>query len=209
MNYFLLVITAAPPRTAPTASKTKIGLPVAGIVWLAVALVVLPEVTFSPAALPTASEVAFVALAVALYAQILDQGTPIDSIMDYNETGTITLADAVAMVNIILGELQNTRIFNGKFEINSSDLKNCIRLSKDGQTIVSMGLGGINTAYLSAKNISCGNVDNTNNGFIGTTIRSSDGAIIIDNGDNRTTIEANKITLDDGNGHTKVITATS
>ena len=56
MVYFLLVITAAPPRTAPTASKTKIGLPVAGIVWLAVALVALPEVTFSPAALPTASD---------------------------------------------------------------------------------------------------------------------------------------------------------
>ena len=151
-----------------------------------------------------------VVLAIALYTGILDQGTPIDSIMDYNETGTITLADAVAMVQIILGQMQNTRIFNGKFEINSNDLKNCLKISKDGQTIVSMGLGGINTAFISAKNVSCGHVEVQNNSFVGTTIRSSDGAIIVDDGNgNITTIEAGKITLEDENGHTKVITATS
>lgn len=152
-----------------------------------------------------------VALVAALYLGMLDQGTPIDSIMDYTNEGSITPFDAVNMINIINGRQENTRIFNGKFEINSSDLKNCIKLSKDGQTIVSMGLGGINTAYLSAKNFSCGHTGGSNStDFIGTTIRSSDGAIIINDGNgNKTTIEAGKITLEDGNGHSKVITATS
>lgn len=152
-----------------------------------------------------------VALVAALYLGMLDQGTSIDSIMDYTNEGSITPFDAVNMINIINGRQENTRIFNGKFEINSSDLKNCIKLSKDGQTIVSMGLGGINTAYLSAKNFSCGHTSGSNStNFIGTTIKSSDGAIIINDGNgNKTTIEAGKITLEDGNDHTKVITATS
>lgn len=166
----------------------------------------------------------------------LQKGTSIDYILDYNDDGVIDLFDGVEILRIINGQEQNTRQIKGSFEINSNDLKNCLVFKNNvGQKTTVIGLGGINTDFISANNIACGTYHEQGSGFTGCSINGDDGTITISDTNNyydpyntkitnkkmniqeielsyggaKTIITAGQIILDDGQGHIKTITATS
>ena len=148
-------------------------------------------------------------LCLNVYLEYLQDNTGLDYILDYNNDGDIDLTDATKINNIIRGTEQNTRDFAGKFEINSNDLKDCLVFkNNNNEKTTTIGLGGINTDYISAKNFACGEYSLSQSGFKGCLINGKNGNIVVKelaSGGADTQIQAGKMILNDGNGHIKEI----
>ena len=74
--------------------------------------------------------------------ELIDISSSYESILDVNNSGTITAADYVAINNILNGTRENDKEASGTFEINSGDVKNCIAIKDNiGNVVTSLGLG--------------------------------------------------------------------
>lgn len=114
----------------------------------------------------------------------------IQEVLDANSDGRFTSTDLYVILNIIKGIMQNTKRVEGVVEINSNDPKNCFKVSKDGEEIVSIGVGGINTNLITTENFICGcwsGSSGTSDDFKGVVIDSQTSTIYID-GENSSTI---------------------
>ena len=114
----------------------------------------------------------------------------IQEILDANSDNKFTSTDLYVILNIIKGTIQNTKRVEGTVEINSNDPKNCFKVSKDGEDIVSIGVGGINTNLITTENFVCGcwsGSSGTSDDFKGVVIDSQTSTIYID-GENSSTI---------------------
>lgn len=84
----------------------------------------------------------------------LSQDSLTKNIMDYNNDGNLTSADLLAIRQIVLGQITNTKNVTGKVSINSNDPKNCFRITDSSNNVaVAIGLGGINSNAITAQNI--------------------------------------------------------
>jgi hypothetical protein len=111
-------------------------------------------------------------------------------VLDANSDGRFTSTDLYVILNIIKGTMQNTKRVEGVVEINSNDPKNCFKVSKDGEEIVSIGVGGINTNLITTENFICGcwsGSSGTSDDFKGVVIDSQTSTIYID-GENSSTV---------------------
>lgn len=108
----------------------------------------------------------------------------ISDILDANESGSITASDFTTIRNIINGSTTNTKNVSGTFKIDTQKPKNCISITKDGTTIVSIGVGGVNTELLTAENIVCGYLPSNQSSFKGVMIDGRNSAIKIISGSN-------------------------
>lgn len=114
----------------------------------------------------------------------------IQEVLDANSDGRFTSTDLYVILNIIKGTMQNTKRVEGVVEINSNDPKNCFKVSKDGEEIVSIGVGGINTNLITTENFICGcwsGSSGTSDDFKGVVIDSQTSTIYID-GENSSTV---------------------
>ncbi len=120
-------------------------------------------------------------------------------VLDANSDGTLNSVDLLRMANIILGSTTNTKNVEGTFEINSNDPKNCLKVSKDGSTVVSIGLGGVNANMISTDNLICGYTSgDSTSSFSGVVLNGEDGkATFIEGANAGTIITANSITTPD------------
>lgn len=99
-------------------------------------------------------------------------------VLDVNNDNNITAVDYATIKKIINDETKNTKTLNGYFEINSSDPKNCISIKNYfGDVIASLGLGGINSTYVTCNNFVCGYPSESAGDFIGTTINGNNGNV--------------------------------
>ena len=100
------------------------------------------------------------------------------NVLDINDDYDVTSADYMKVKQIINGELENIRVLNGSFNINSSDPKNCISIKDDyDEFVVGLGLGGINSTYVTCNNFVCGYPSENAGDFIGTTINGETGNV--------------------------------
>lgn len=124
------------------------------------------------------------------------------NIYDVNNDGYINTADTLKIKRILLGLDQNTKNVTGNVYINSTNPKNCIQVTANGETAVSIGVGGINTILTTTQNFVCGTATDT--GYSGITINGDRGHLyLIQN--NQKTIELHP----DGNVIGNILTANS
>ena len=98
-------------------------------------------------------------------------------ILDGNEDGNIDSGDSYVIKRILLGLRENTKSVSGTLEINTQNPKNNIAIKKDGQLVVGLGAGGINTNALTTGVIACGYA--TEDSFDGVTIDGTKSTITI------------------------------
>ena len=86
----------------------------------------------------------------------LDRG--MINVLDVDNSGSITSADYTRIKNILAEESEsgkqesNTKSVNGSFQINANDTKNCVVIKdRYGDLVLSLGLGGINSNFISGK----------------------------------------------------------
>ena len=102
----------------------------------------------------------------------------LENILDADNNGVVNPVDYAKIKDIIDGKTTNTKNVEGSFEINSTNPKNCISIKDKNNNIVSsLGMGGINTTYLTCNNIICGYPSNSFNDFIRATINGETGKI--------------------------------
>ena len=100
------------------------------------------------------------------------------NIYDYNNDGTVSAEDLLNIQKIILGIIGNEKIISGRFEINSTDPKNCLTFySGSNEKITSIGINGINGENITGRNLILGNPDATNNDYT-KIIASGDTGVI-------------------------------
>lgn len=143
---------------------------------------------------------ATIALCTSVNMLILDN--VLKEICDLDGNNIVTADDALRILKILKGIETNTKRETGTFEINSEDPKNCISIKKNGEIVVSIGLGGVNTNMVTTKNFVCGSDVGTTTGFQGTTINSN-GQILC------STFEGVKTTIDYTGIITPKVTQTS
>ena len=108
----------------------------------------------------------------------ISKDSNLTKVLDVNNDNNVNSADYVTIKNIIGGTSENTKILNGIFEVNSSDPKNCISIKDDtGEIISSLGLGGINSTYITCNNFVCGYPSDKVDTFIGASINGKTGNI--------------------------------
>ena len=101
-------------------------------------------------------------------------------VFDSDGDGTFTIADVQRILNIVRGTTTNTKENHGTFIIDTSDPKKCVAISKDGEEVLSLGVGGINTELLTAGNVVVGDFSSYSTGyFTGVIINGTAGEIII------------------------------
>lgn len=84
------------------------------------------------------------------------------NILDANNSGNISSSDYVTIKNIINGTTTNTKSISGVFEINADDVKNCVAIKDSfGNIVLSLGLGGINSNFISANQCVIGQAGTT------------------------------------------------
>jgi hypothetical protein len=99
-------------------------------------------------------------------------------VLDVNNDNNINSVDYVTIKNILNETILNEKKLNGSFEINSSDPKNCISIKDTlGEVIASLGLGGINSTYVTCNNFVCGYPSDKVDTFIGATINGATGNV--------------------------------
>jgi hypothetical protein len=104
--------------------------------------------------------------------------THMSNVLDSNDSGTISAVDYIRIKNIMSGVSENTKILTGTFEINSQDTKNCVVVKDEyGSIVVGLGLGGLNTTYISCNNFVCGYPTDNYQDFVGVTINGINGNI--------------------------------
>ena len=103
----------------------------------------------------------------------------LNDILDYNEDGKITSGDYVIIKNIINEAIENSKTFDGTFEINSNNPKKCICIKKDGENAVTIGIGGISTNAITTDVLLAGTYSDSNNVFSGVIIDGELGRITI------------------------------
>lgn len=89
----------------------------------------------------------------------------LNNVLDANSDNTINSADFLKIIKILNGKDTNTKNVSGKIEINSNNPKNCLQITKDGEIVVSLGLGGINTNLVTTKNLLCGTASSSYTGI--------------------------------------------
>ena len=92
--------------------------------------------------------------AVMNYVEITDNEL---KILDVDNNNVVNSQDFVLIRRILNGTDTNTKTASGTFQINSNNPKKCISvLGQDNTTVASMGVGGIDTTYLTCENFVCG-----------------------------------------------------
>ncbi len=91
---------------------------------------------------------------------LLGSDTVLKDIFDANSNNAVGSDDLFAIQKILLGQLTNTKNIKGTIKINSGDPKNALVIQKDGVTVVSLGVGGVNTNLVTTKNFVCGGYSN-------------------------------------------------
>ena len=72
------------------------------------------------------------------------------NILDSNEDGEVNIVDVLNIVKIINKEKENTKYVSGRYEINSNNPKKCVIIrDSNGEEVLSFGLGGINSTFIS------------------------------------------------------------
>lgn len=134
-------------------------------------------------------------IAMAMVMEWIMETNALKNVCDYNNDGEITSADYWNILNILNGNVDNTKSIAGTFEINSNDPKNCISIKKDGEITASIGVGGINTNMLTTQNILCSHMTGTSyDDFDGVAINGETGLItLIENGQTGTKITPSSI----------------
>lgn len=113
------------------------------------------------------------------------------SIYDLNDSGDIKTIDYTKMKSIINNEIENEKVLNGKFVINSDNPKNCVQvLDNNNNAVVSIGIGGINSNLIATENIAIMDLDDWNsstspkgvyankNGELTATVKVSSAAFV-------------------------------
>lgn len=102
----------------------------------------------------------------------------IANILDANNSGGLTAVDYMTIKNIINGTATNNKNVSGYFKIQSDNPKRCLIVTdKNGNEVTSIGVGGLNSTYISTNNIVCGYPGNIANDFVGATINGKTGNI--------------------------------
>lgn len=82
------------------------------------------------------------------------------SLFDMDNSGTISAYDYSRMKAIINGTVENDKYLSGRFVINSDNPKNCVQmLDQNGNAVVSIGIGGINSNIMAAENMAISDLD--------------------------------------------------
>ena len=119
-------------------------------------------------------------LAVCALMDFITIDSVLTDILDVNQDNYIDTGDTLRIRKIILGNIENTKNVSGTLEINTQNPKNNIAIKKDGQLVVALGAGGVNTKTLTAENAIIGS--STETAFNGVAIDGNLGKIsIIDN----------------------------
>ena len=103
----------------------------------------------------------------------------IEGIYDYSGDGNINSLDSLKIAKILQGIDENTKVINGRVEINSDNPKNCFSVvDNNNNIIVSLGLGGINTSLLNAHNVICGDYNTLDSDvFHGVALNGENGKV--------------------------------
>ncbi len=134
---------------------------------------------------------------IGLSVEFFDIPYNLTNILDVNGDSQVTAADATEILKILNGTKTNTKNVSGTFKINSKDPKNCISIKKNGEVVVGLGLGGINTNMLLAETIMCGYSPSNNPNSCNLILMNSREAkisFVINARIQETKIEPNKIT---------------
>lgn len=87
-------------------------------------------------------------------------------ILDVNNDNVLDSTDFVYIRQIMLGQRTNTKTVSGTFQINSNNPKKCISvLGQDGDVVASMGVGGIDTTYMTCENFVCGKANSAGDNY--------------------------------------------
>lgn len=107
----------------------------------------------------------------------LSRNSMLTNIYDVNSDGTLNSMDFLLMRQILLGQKENTKNITGNVYINSTNPKNCIQVTANGETAVSIGIGGINAILTTTQNFVCGTATDT--GYSGITINGDTGHLYL------------------------------
>lgn len=107
----------------------------------------------------------------------LSRNSMLTNIYDVNSDGTLNSMDFWLMRQILLGQKENTKNITGNVYINSTNPKNCIQVTANGETAVSIGIGGINAILTTTQNFVCGTATDT--GYSGITINGDTGHLYL------------------------------
>lgn len=100
------------------------------------------------------------------------------NVLDANNSGGLTASDYMTIKNIMNGTATNNKNVSGYFKIQSDNPKRCLIVTdENGNEVTSIGVGGLNSTYISTNNIVCGYPGNNASDFVGTTINGSTGNI--------------------------------
>lgn len=99
-----------------------------------------------------------VQLGLAYISDFIELPSSIKEALDYNDDGRVNVTDIISIINILNGTQSNNKSVTGKFKIKTDNPKNCIEISKDSETIFSVGVGGINSNMATFETIICGYV---------------------------------------------------
>ena len=108
----------------------------------------------------------------------LDLDANMSNLLDYNDNGEVSVQDYVLIRNVILGNRENTKQVTGTYEINSNDPKRCV-IVKDryGNEVLSFGLGGLNSNFITGNQLLIGKIGSTYNNSTYVAINGNTGNI--------------------------------
>lgn len=110
----------------------------------------------------------------------------IKEIYDMNSDGELSVVDAVRMLNVIKGTAENTKIVNGRVEINSNDPANTFYVGIDDIVKTSIGLFTVYSYLLDCQNFRVG--EYVNGTFVGITMDKDSKKMYVTNGNKRVVV---------------------
>ena len=97
----------------------------------------------------------------------IDNDSSTQNILDVIDDNELDSADLLAIREILQGNRTNNKTVQGKIMIKSNDPKNCfVVLDDNNQTVISLGVGGINSNQIITQNIVCTNTKSTDTSSI-------------------------------------------
>lgn len=84
------------------------------------------------------------------------------NILDATQDNNISISDASKIAAICRGSTTNNKYVSGNFAINSNDPKYCLKVTKDGEVVAGLGIGGITSKLSTTEYLLCGNLNDSN-----------------------------------------------